>query len=159
MDSKRDIREKPSAGMNSPLPLCSLFECLGHTLSPLPRPPIMGLRETCFAPPVLNRAGRTVYVIQCLCVFLLKLHLHVFATGGGYVQGRVLELVPSFLGFTCPQPSGNNQDSDKPLNYPHPKEPTKYFSCQNGRPRLHTCPRPFDAATSLCVGAENEEQS
>nr|XP_018908992.1 PREDICTED: flocculation protein FLO11-like [Bemisia tabaci] len=65
----------------------------------------------------------------------------------------------SFLGFTCPQPSGNNQDSDKPLNYPHPKEPTKYFSCQNGRPRLHTCPRPFDAATSLCVGAENEEQS
>lgn len=66
MDSERDIREKPSAGMNSSLRLCSLLECVGHTLSPLPHPPIMGLRETCLALPVLNRARRTVYMIQCL---------------------------------------------------------------------------------------------
>lgn len=77
-----------------------------------------------------------------------------------------------FLEFTCPPPAslkiidedGNEDISAVVAYHKHPKACTKYFICDTGHPRLHSCGRfsAFNDETKQCdfynhvKGCENE---
>uniref|UniRef100_A0A1B0D1P0 Chitin-binding type-2 domain-containing protein n=1 Tax=Phlebotomus papatasi TaxID=29031 RepID=A0A1B0D1P0_PHLPP len=64
----------------------------------------------------------------------------------------------TFLGFSCPtQPRADGFGSEETRFYPSPHDCQRYFSCINGRPRLHSCGEgnAFNDLTNSCDGIEN----